>query len=133
VNTAVGCGPGLTPAGDDVLVGLFAGLRFAVPGRENRDERRPGTLHSRLTEAWKQSTSRTTDVGRHLLDQAAQGWFGAAVHRLLRALAGPNIETMSGAADALLATGATSGADTCVGMAACGPLLSYLSSKWIRP
>lgn len=73
-----------------------------------------------------ETPSRTTDISRHLLGQAAAAWFGAALHGLLGTLAGTDARALGPAVDAMLATGASSGADTCVGVAACGPLLSGL-------
>jgi hypothetical protein len=126
VNRAVGNGPGLTPAGDDVLVGLLAGLSLAIVGHDQGDSDDRGVVVSRLARAWHETPSRTTDISRHLIDQASAGLFGAGVHALIRALAGTDARAVRSAADGLLATGASSGADTCVGVAACGPLLSRL-------
>jgi hypothetical protein len=55
------------------------------------------------------------------------------LHGLLRALAGDDPSAVRGAADALLAKGATSGGDTCVGLAACGSLLSRLRPEGMLP
>jgi hypothetical protein len=112
-----------------VLVGLLAALWLAVPSVDHRGRQRRGAARGRLERAWQQTPSRTTDISRHLVDQAIAGLLGADVHQLLRALAGQDARAVHRAVDALLATGASSGADTCVGVAACGPLLSHLSPE----
>lgn len=125
VDEAVGRGVGLTPSGDDVLVGLLAALWAAAPGTG-----RALSARARLADGWAKTRSRTTDLGRHLLDQACRGLFGAALHGLLRALAGPvTPPALSRAVDLVLGLGATSGADTCVGVAAVGRLIACSSRE----
>ena len=131
VDRVVGRGPGLTPAGDDVLVGLLAGLWLAGMGGDHREREDAGVLRSRLAQAWQATPSLTTDISRSLLDQAGAGWFGAALHGVLRALADPVPDAVASAVDAMLTIGASSGADTCIGVAACGPLLSGLIPEGI--
>jgi hypothetical protein len=63
--------------------------------------------------------------------------FGAALHGLLRAVAAeaaPAAVTadLSRAVDVMLGLGATSGADTCIGMAAASHLLACSSQEGIR-
>jgi hypothetical protein len=111
----VGRGPGLTPSGDDMLVGIMAALRLA-----------PSPLAGRhanlLAEAVAPFLASTTDLSAHLLRQATQGHFGRALHELVAALAddtepGPLHERIGRA----LASGATSGADACSGVIAVVP------------
>ena len=102
----IGLGEGLTPAGDDCLVGALAvvhrfrrGLLAAHPGvpREIAAAAREGT----------------TVVAREFLLHALEGRFSEAVIAL--ASAGTEAAARDALAD-LLAMGATSGADTAVGM-----------------
>jgi hypothetical protein len=116
-----------------VLVGLLAGLWLAVPSQDDRDREYLDEVLSRLTRAWERTRSRTTDISRLLVEQAVVGWFGASVHALIGALGSTDIEAVSLAARGLMASGASSGADTCVGLAACGPVLSRLSPEGILP
>jgi hypothetical protein len=137
VDEAIGRGIGLTPSGDDVLAGLLAALWWAAPGTERPAGPGAGralAAGSRLASGWARTRSRTTDLSRHLLDQACRGLFGAALHGLLRAV-GAEAEAeadLPGAVDVMLGLGATSGADTCTGVAAAGRLLARSSQEGIR-
>ena len=74
----LGAGPGLTPAGDDVLAGLLLGLA-AYP--ELRDPLAAAVLH--------QAPSRTTWLSAELLRHAADGHGIPAAVAVADALAGP--------------------------------------------
>jgi len=111
VRRTVGRGPGLTPAGDDVLVGIFALLASGAVARTGEQDA------TRLAGALDRVLHTTTDVSRHLLQQAARGLPGRALHELGRALMEDTPHV--GLADALaraLDIGATSGADACIGL-----------------
>ncbi|MGH8860508.1 MAG: DUF2877 domain-containing protein [Jatrophihabitantaceae bacterium] len=116
VRRTIGCGPGLTPAGDDVLVGILAVLTAA--GHE--------PVAARLRAALAPALPATTEISQALLGQASRGH----VSRPVRELAGTVLSGRAAAASAqaraaVLATGATSGGDTCAGLAtACRLLLS---------
>jgi hypothetical protein len=127
LNRAVGRGPGLTPSGDDVLMGLLACLWLAVPISDRGVHKRICSARRQLARAWQLTPSRTTDVGHHQVDQAVAGVFGSALHRLLKELARTDAMALRDATGALLANGASSGADTCVGVAAGGRVLSHLT------
>jgi hypothetical protein len=101
----VGRGPGLTPSGDDVIVGLLTALGMhRVADRE------------RLAHAVAPALPTTTDLSRHLIEEAALGLPGRALHELGAALrSGANFD---GAIRRALDTGATSGADAAVGLIA---------------
>lgn len=110
VQRTVGRGPGLTPAGDDVLVGILALLTSGA-----------AELHdaSRLSDALTPFLPTTTDVSRHLLQQAARGLTGRALHDLGKALIeGAPHDVFTDALNLVLDTGFTSGADACMGLAA---------------
>jgi hypothetical protein len=113
VRRTVGRGPGLTPSGDDVLVGILALLTSGAVGAA-------GTrAASRLAHALAPVWPTTSDISQHLLSQAARGLPGRALHDLGWALiecAQPDI--FSDAIALVLDTGATSGADACMGFAA---------------
>lgn len=102
----VGLGEGLTPAGDDCLVGALAVLRRFAPGWLAGE---PG-LREDLARA---AATGTTQVAREFILHALDGEFSEAVAAVVTA-ASP--DEARGAAVRLLAIGATSGADTLDGM-----------------
>jgi hypothetical protein len=115
VRRIVGRGPGLTPAGDDVLVGVLALLTSGAAGAT-------GVRASvRLVDAITPRLPTTPDISRHLLSQATRGLPNRALHDLGHALLeGASDDDLAGTLDRLLDTGCTSGADACMGLiAAC--------------
>lgn len=107
-----GLGGGLTPAGDDFLCGWMLGAWLAHP--------HPEALCRAVVE---ESAGRTTALAAALLRAAARGECGAAWHGLFDALGARHavpLADIERAAAAVLAHGATSGADGLAGMlAAC--------------
>lgn len=103
----IGLGPGLTPAGDDLVGGALVALRIA--GRH--------ACAARVADwALRLATRRTSRISRAHLACAAQGEGGAALHALLAALlAGRG--SMSREIDAIDAIGHTSGWDAAAGAA----------------
>jgi Protein of unknown function (DUF2877) len=119
VRRTIGRGPGLTPAGDDVLVGILAVLTApGVPaGRE--------PAAARVRAALAPALSTTTQISRALLGQASHGHVSRPVWELVRTVLSGREPAASARARAdVLATGATSGGDTCAGVVAAGRLLS---------
>lgn len=92
VDALIGRGPGLTPFGDDVLVGFFAAA--ALAGRAP-------------TSAAAAAALRTTALSGTLLRLAAEGELPEAAHRLLE----------DGDPEALLRFGRTSGHGIALGLA----------------
>ena len=114
VARLIGWGEGLTPAGDDFLIGLIAGLDALVGG----EVRRRG-LRSAIATALRRGAPRTTPIAAHYLRLAAEGHHTQPLVRLR------NVLLCEGSADAVdaalrnaLAVGATSGADTVSGLLA---------------
>ena len=100
----IGLGEGLTPAGDDCVVGALAALwRFAP---ELARATRPG-LADRLA-------GLTTAVGHGFVAHALGGDFSEPV---LETIAAPTVHAAAHAAAALATRGATSGTDTIAGLA----------------
>ena len=117
IHRLVGWGEGLTPAGDDAIVGALAALgALAGAGAD-----RCGFLRS-LCAAIDARTARTTVISAHYLRLATQGHFNADVTRLTHALIGDDVSENDGgvraALEAALSVGATSGADMATGMIA---------------
>ena len=119
VRRTTGRGPGLTPSGDDVLVGFFAVL--TAPGVAAECER----FAARLCAALVPVLPTTTEISRALLCQASQGHVSRPVWELASTLLSGGAAAASARARAdVLATGATSGGDTCAGLVGACQLLS---------
>ena len=107
----IGCGPGLTPAGDDVLVGILAVLCSPLSGTAGAEAAQA------MLRAIRRLAPRTTALSGHMLGQAARGLIGRALHELLVALTGcPVAVELEVAIRRVVKTGATSGADACMGV-----------------
>jgi Protein of unknown function (DUF2877) len=101
-----GLGPGLTPSGDDLLVGLALGLRAGL-----------GSLPAPLCSVLRLAVEgRTTDLAVARVRHALAGHADEAVHRLLSAIVGGTGEGLDDAVKTALAYGHSSGADTLVGL-----------------
>ena len=101
----VGLGPGLTPSGDDVLVGIEAALHALA---------RPSAGFLAL--AMGGVEERTTALAATLLRHAGAGEFAERLHILLAALLGSDDEAIPATIDRALAWGATSGTDCLLGV-----------------
>src|SRR5499426_3988343 len=109
----IGLGEGLTPAGDDCVVGALAAIHHLAPGWLE-----PPAVRA-IAEA---ARHRTTDVARDFLLEALAGRFAEPV---LAVLTAPSAAHATDAARRLRAMGATSGADTLNGLRlACRALAS---------
>jgi hypothetical protein len=116
LSKVVGCGPGATPSGDDVLVGILAVLHSPCSG--DAGARDAALLRSALLSL----LATTTDVSAHLLRQAASGLFGSDLHELVRAVVAENhLGELDDKLRRVIKTGATSGADMCEGLLAFAP------------
>ena len=108
----MGWGEGLTPAGDDYLVGLCAALQSLVHGNAARR-----TFLRRMRGFVASQSLRTTPISAHWLTLASRGHFNADLLRALDALrAERDVQNARDAIDALMAVGATSGADALTGI-----------------
>ncbi len=104
-----GLGPGLTPAGDDFLVGIMHGL-YAVHGELNAL-----TLCLNIADA---AIPRTNSLSAAWLEAAARGEAGEPWHQLLAAIGGQDPAALEAAVLRILPTGHTSGADALGGFIA---------------
>jgi hypothetical protein len=102
----IGLGIGLTPSGDDYLVGLLAGL-------EATDHPARPALAAAIA---LHGPSRTTAIGAAALGHAARGAYAERLHDVLVALAGGRADDLSRTIERAMAYGATSGSDTLVGL-----------------
>lgn len=111
-SALVGLGPGLTPSGDDVLVGVLAGL---IRGGGNIPAAAAAAII--IGDAVAVRARSTTDVSRHYLTLAAQGHFGQPLTELVDAVVdGSPAPQQRRRMDAVLAVGASSGADALLGV-----------------
>jgi hypothetical protein len=112
----VGRGPGSTPSGDDVLVGILAVLHSPHSGAAG------ARAVDSLGRAIPPLLWTTSDISRQLLRHAVKGLFSRDLHELVLALLGnPAAQQLRNAVRRVIETGATSGADTCVGLLAFAP------------
>jgi hypothetical protein len=102
----IGLGIGLTPSGDDFLVGLLAGL-------EATDDPMRNPLAAVIA---RETPGRTTEFGAALLQHACRGEFSQRLHDVLIALAARDAAEIRRAIARARAYGATSGADTLAGL-----------------
>lgn len=111
VDRLIGYGKGLTPDGDDYLLGYLAALwpwRLAAPLAGHR---------RRLQQKIARHLHQTTDISRHYLNRALQGHFSQPICDLLEQLsmdAPP--ATMIAHAEQVMSFGATSGVDCLAGV-----------------
>ena len=110
VTSLVGRGPGLTPSGDDALVGMLAALH-----RLGAESPEPARL---LCPAVAAHLHRTGDISAHYLGLAVAGHLGEQLIALCDTVAGGEPDDVTAAAAAVVATGATSGADALLGFVA---------------
>ncbi len=110
----IGWGEGLTPACDDFLIGLIAGLDVSLGGDARRLQ-----LRNTLADVLEAGGTRTTPVAAHYLRLAAAGLHTEPLLRLRDALrCEPDAVVVDAALHDVLAVGATSGADTACGLLA---------------
>jgi hypothetical protein len=111
VRALVGFGSGLTPDGDDYLLGYLAAL-WRARGEPEIDAHRhalSATLHAQL--------HRTNDISRHYLELALEGHFSESVDRFLMVASNrTECGNIAAAADAVMRWGAASGVDCLAGI-----------------
>lgn len=103
-GTLAGLGPGLTPSGDDVLVGTLLSLTL---GTDDSDRIRQAIVAA--------ARDRTTRISRAYLDAAALGETSEAWHRLIDALGGNDTGRIQHTARQVMSCGETSGSDMLAG------------------
>jgi hypothetical protein len=119
----IGLGPGLTPSGDDFLVGCLRGLwllRGNVPRACQTIDRLRDALLPDLD-------ARTTRVRAEFIRYALEGAFAEVLDGAALALLAPSHpQVVQSAVSHLLAQGETSGTDTMLGLLTCVEALSSL-------
>ena len=113
LQRVIGLGEGLTPAGDDFVVGLLAGLD-ALPMNETQR-----AFRAQLGAAAADFTYRTTDIAAHFLRLASRGHYAEVLDDLRDVLfCEHRARLVQPALERVLQIGATSGADTLAGLLA---------------
>ncbi len=104
--TLAGLGPGLTPAGDDYLVGVMYGLWSTLSPADA----------ARLSEALaKSAVPRTNNISRASLRAAANGEANADWHQLIQIISDAEVPKINLILTRIMNTGHTSGADALAG------------------
>jgi hypothetical protein len=110
----IGWGEGLTPAGDDFLIGLIAALA-ALAGADDRRRH----FHTSLAAIVDSGAQRTTPIAAHCLRLAAHGHYSETLIRVRDALlCEEDWRVVDTALQGALDVGATSGTDTVSGLLA---------------
>ncbi|EOI1355344.1 DUF2877 domain-containing protein [Citrobacter amalonaticus] len=111
VPQLIGFGKGLTPDGDDYLLGYLAALwPWQLPTGLAAHQRR-------LQQAIEQQLLCTTDISRHYLSRALQGHFSQPICDLLEQLnARAPVKILGACAEQVMQFGATSGVDCLAGL-----------------
>jgi hypothetical protein len=112
MRKAVGLGPGLTPSGDDFLVGFLAGVHFAAL----RGDAGARGLAGRLEEAVGLTRSMTPLISFFMLRGALSGFVPQPLSDVLAAAAAGDRAGVLQSAGRLMKTGATSGGDMLAGL-----------------
>lgn len=112
LDRLIGCGPGLTPSGDDLIVGLLAGL-WSTTGRD--PARR--AFRDDLCAAVLTAAAATGDLSRAYLVHAGRGRFAEPLTTLARRIAdGAGRDAIERATRSALRVGHTSGGDGVFGL-----------------
>lgn len=105
----IGLGPGVTPSGDDILIGFLAGLWSLAGGNGPL----LSFIHS-FGNALVQLATQTSEISRTYLYHAAQGQFSSSLSNLAGAIArGSGLEQ---AAPSAMRIGHSSGMDSVTGL-----------------
>jgi hypothetical protein len=111
VSRLIGLGEGLTPAGDDFLIGFLAGLASVPKGGEGH-----AAFRAAIAADITANAIRTSTISRLYLEAAAQGEVSQPLAELAAAIGRGDIDATASAAAAALAVGASSGAAASYGL-----------------
>lgn len=112
VNALIGLGPGLTPSGDDLLVGYLAGLWCTVRDRSERAQ-----FISSLGKTIIGLSRQTNDISRTYLYHAVQGQVSSRLANLAEAISqGESPDRLLDLAEAAMNVGHTSGLEAVTGL-----------------
>ena len=124
-TTLIGLGPGLTPAGDDVLIGFIAATLLLSQAIGQH-----AALYQRFSaEVLALACTRTNKLSLTWMEYAGRGEVAEHLGRLFHALVLDTTRALEHAALEVLNSGATSGADLLAGIILGGRCLVAPSSK----
>ena len=109
VKRLIGFGEGLTPSGDDFLVGLVTSLHFL-------DNSESQHLLQKIKRIINLEKERTTFLSGKFLEYACQGKFSETILSLMKTIFSEDREEVEEATKRCLDFGATSGRDTILGV-----------------
>lgn len=113
LQALVGLGPGLTPSGDDYLVGYLTGLWSTI----NSHLAQPARFIEALGASLQEMAPRTNQISNTYLQHAAQGRVSQPLATLARAIArGSDLQIIQEATQVAVQIGSTSGADGVLGL-----------------
>ena len=122
LNELIGLGSGLTPSGDDLLVGYLAGLWCTVLDKSERIQ-----FVSKLGKEVVRLSPQTTDISRTYLFHASRGQVSSRLADLAGAICrGENSDRLLTAVESAMQVGHTSGMDAVAGL-----LIGLVT--WINP
>jgi len=125
IDTLIGLGTGLTPNGDDILIGYLAGLWCTTNGKTERLD-----FLSTLSEAVIRLSNGTNDISRTYLYHAANGHFSSRLINLTNAIcSGSDPEHIQSCAESAMQVGHTSGMDVVSGLLI--GLIAWTDAKYI--
>lgn len=114
VQGLIGLGAGLTPSGDDVLVGLMAGFEINKTLFHQRLTNQISNLRSLVLS----HIGKTNRISRKYLRYAAYGYFSTDILDLLKSIGNKESQAViRNAVQKVVMAGHTSGADTLMGIA----------------
>lgn len=105
----IGLGPGVTPTGDDILIGFLAGLW----GMAVQDQGQLAFIHSFGTELVKLARQ-TSEISRTYIYHASQGQFSSSLSYLVEAIATDN--NVEAFLQSAMRVGHSSGMDSVTGL-----------------
>ncbi len=112
LKSLIGLGGGLTPSGDDFLVGYLGGLWCTVQDSEARQ-----VFLAKLRQAVNEHAGQTNDISRAYLAHAAQGQISSRLEALAGAICRAEpAEHLLPCAEAAMQSGHTSGMDAVTGL-----------------
>ena len=114
IRALIGLGTGLTPSGDDLLLGYMAGLWCTVKGKQERQD-----FLSSFCEAVVLLSNRTNDISRTFLYHAARGYVSSRLFNLATVICnGSDLQQVCECAEAAMQLGHSSGMDAVTGLLA---------------
>lgn len=112
VDSLIGLGPGLTPSGDDLLVGYMAGLWCTIKNHSERAQ-----FISSLAETIIQLSHKTNDISRTYLYHAVGGQVSSRLADLASSICrGDDPGILREIADTAMSVGHTSGMEVVTGL-----------------